>query len=208
MVYIKCRMQMYIDILHSDFGFTYIAATPGILYFGSLSSRKILSWYHLPLATDTRRKYFVYPFHAYGVCICTRKQSIWVKSRIIHKSNLRFTIAFHLFYFIFFNWFYSDLVFEDCHFDRFFRKRLLIYQFLLRFIVINFIWSLIIKTCELFWCNKNYLIFMNAVGNNYHRSNDEVCQARGSPRWIFAFRVHFSLQWASIDILTITQMQL
>jgi len=26
---------MYIDILHSDFGFTYIAAAPGMPHFGS-----------------------------------------------------------------------------------------------------------------------------------------------------------------------------
>lgn len=52
----KCKRWYF--TLHNDFEFTYIAAAPGMSYFGSLSSRKILSWYHLPLATDTREKIF------------------------------------------------------------------------------------------------------------------------------------------------------
>jgi len=48
---IKRRMQMYIDILHSDFGFTYIAAAPGMPTF-RISAR--VKYYHVPSATCNR----------------------------------------------------------------------------------------------------------------------------------------------------------
>lgn len=107
---VKCKCILIFCIVTSDL---HTSQQHLACHISDLSSRKILSWYHLPLATDTRRKYFVYPFRAYDACICTRKQSIWVKSGIIHKSNLqlRFTIVF--IYFIFLNRFYSDRACED-----------------------------------------------------------------------------------------------